>query len=47
MDQSPSGDDQVYFGSDDGHVYAVEASNGKLKWRSRLGAGVQAVARGR
>ena len=40
-----NGDDQVYFGSDDGHVYAVAASNGRLKWRSRLGAGVQAVAK--
>ena len=40
-----NGDDQVYFGSDDGYVYAVGASNGRLKWRSRLGAGVQAVAK--
>jgi outer membrane protein assembly factor BamB len=40
-----NGDDQVYFGSDDGYVYAVAASNGRLKWRSRLGAGVQAVAK--
>ncbi len=40
-----NGGDQVYFGSDDGYVYAVAASNGRLKWRSRLGAGVQAVAK--
>ena len=40
-----NGDDQVYFGSDDGYVYAVAGSNGRLKWRSRLGAGVQAVAK--
>ena len=39
-----NGSHQVYFGSDDGHVYAVTASSGRLKWRSRLGAGVQAVA---
>lgn len=39
-----NGGDQVYFGSGDGYVYAVAASTGRLKWRSRLGAGVQAVA---
>ena len=37
--------DHVYFGSGDGYVYAVDASRGRLKWRSRLGAGVQAVAK--
>lgn len=40
-----NGDDQVYFGSGDGYVYALAVSNGRLKWRSRLGAGVQAVAK--
>ena len=40
-----NGSDEVYFGSDDGYVYAVSVSNGRLKWRSRLGAGVQAVAK--
>ncbi|HMY55098.1 MAG TPA: PQQ-binding-like beta-propeller repeat protein, partial [Candidatus Obscuribacter sp.] len=27
----------IYFGSDDGHVYAVDEQNGKLLWRSKLG----------
>lgn len=25
----------VYFGSDDGHVYALDASSGSLKWKTR------------
>jgi outer membrane protein assembly factor BamB len=32
----------VYFGSGDGYVYAVN-SKGRLLWRNRTGAGVQAV----
>ncbi|HLE64323.1 MAG TPA: PQQ-binding-like beta-propeller repeat protein, partial [Pyrinomonadaceae bacterium] len=32
----------VYFGSGDGYVYAVN-SKGRLIWRNRTGAGVQAV----
>lgn len=28
---------RVFFGSDDGHVYAVEARDGRLVWRQRLG----------
>src|SRR5262249_858400 len=33
----------VFFGSGDGYVYAVNASNGQMQWRNRTGAGVQAV----
>jgi outer membrane protein assembly factor BamB len=33
----------VFFGSGDGYVYAVSADKGKLKWRKRTGAGVEAV----
>ena len=29
-------DDQVFFGSDDGQVYAVERKTGKLRWKKRL-----------
>jgi outer membrane protein assembly factor BamB len=39
-----NGRDSVYFGSGDAYVYAVN-QNGKLIWRKRTGAGVQAVAR--
>jgi outer membrane protein assembly factor BamB len=35
-------DGAVYFGSGDGYVYAVN-SKGRLIWRNRTGAGVQAV----
>jgi outer membrane protein assembly factor BamB len=35
--------DSVYFGSGDGYAYAVSASEGRLHWRTRTGAGVQAV----
>jgi outer membrane protein assembly factor BamB len=34
-------DDTVYFGSGDGYTYAVELS-GRLKWKSRTGAAVEA-----
>jgi outer membrane protein assembly factor BamB len=34
----------VYFGSADGFVYAVDEIDGRLRWRARTGAGVQAVA---
>lgn len=27
-------DDVIYFGSDDGHVYCVTASNGSMQWKS-------------
>ncbi|MBN8662396.1 MAG: PQQ-binding-like beta-propeller repeat protein [Candidatus Obscuribacter phosphatis] len=27
----------IYFGSDDGHVYAVDEQNGRLLWKSKLG----------
>lgn len=30
-------DGRVYFGSDDGHVYCVDAANGKLNWQFRAG----------
>jgi outer membrane protein assembly factor BamB len=29
------GGDTVYLGSDDGHVYAVNAATGRLRWKSR------------
>jgi outer membrane protein assembly factor BamB len=32
----------VYFGSGDGYIYAIDG-NGRLIWRHRTGAGVQAV----
>ncbi|MFN2516054.1 MAG: PQQ-binding-like beta-propeller repeat protein, partial [Pyrinomonadaceae bacterium] len=35
----------VYFGSGDGYVYAVHTTTGRLIWRKRTGAGVQAVVR--
>lgn len=35
-------DGVVYFGSFDGHVYAVDAKTGKEKWAFRTGAGVRA-----
>lgn len=40
----------VLFGSDDGHVYAVDASNGRQRWKARTGGPVSstpAVADGR
>ena len=40
-----NGNDMVYFGSGDGYVYAVNATSGRLFWRKRTGAGVQAVTR--
>jgi outer membrane protein assembly factor BamB len=40
-----SGSTMVYFGSGDGYIYAVNATNGRLIWRTRTGAGVQAVVR--
>ncbi len=30
-------DGRVYFGSDDGHVYCVNTSNGELVWKRRVG----------
>lgn len=27
----------IYFGSDDGHVYAVDEQNGRMLWKSKLG----------
>jgi outer membrane protein assembly factor BamB len=35
----------VYFGSADNYLYAVNNANGRLLWRKRTGAGVQAVVR--
>ena len=40
-----NGNDVVYFGSGDGYVYAVNATNWRLIWRKRTGAGVQACSR--
>ncbi|MFN2514273.1 MAG: PQQ-binding-like beta-propeller repeat protein, partial [Pyrinomonadaceae bacterium] len=40
-----NGNDLVYFGSGDSYVYAVNSTNGRLIWRKRTGAGVQAVVR--
>ena len=40
-----NGNEVVYFGSGDGYVYAVNANDGRLIWRKRTGAGVQAVVR--
>jgi outer membrane protein assembly factor BamB len=40
-----NGNDLVYFGSGDGYVYAVNATNGRLIWRKRTGAAVEAVVR--
>jgi outer membrane protein assembly factor BamB len=37
--------EHVYFGSGDGYVYAVNATTGRLVWRKRTGAGVEAVVR--
>jgi len=34
--------DSVYFGSFDGHVYAVDLADGKAKWKYTTGAGVKA-----
>ncbi len=34
----------MYFGSADGYVYALREADGRLRWRRRTGAGVQAVA---
>ena len=33
----------VFFGSGDGYVYALSSDKGRLKWRKRTGAGVEAV----
>src|SRR6185369_4126151 len=33
----------VFFGSGDGYVYSVSTDKGKLQWRKRTGAGVEAV----
>ena len=33
----------MFFGSGDGYVYAVSADKGRLTWRKRTGAGVEAV----
>ncbi|MBD3182662.1 PQQ-binding-like beta-propeller repeat protein [Candidatus Poribacteria bacterium] len=30
-------DDKIYFGSDDGYVYCLEAKNGKMVWKYRAG----------
>jgi outer membrane protein assembly factor BamB len=35
--------DNVYFTSDDGHLYCVGASDGKLRWRARGGPSAQKV----
>ncbi len=43
MDQWLSSRNNVFFGSGDGYVYAVSADKGRLKWRKRTGAGVEAV----
>ena len=32
-------DGEVYFGSTDGHLYAVDAATGKLLWRYETGGG--------
>jgi outer membrane protein assembly factor BamB len=42
--------DSVYFGSNDGHVYAVQAATGGLRWKQKTGGRVPsspAVANGR
>ncbi len=31
-------DDRVYVGSDDGHLYAVDAASGDVAWKAKLGA---------
>ncbi len=36
-------DESVFFGSGDGYVYAVSSDKGRMKWRKRTGAGVEAV----
>jgi len=40
--------DRLYFGTDDGHVYCLDAASGKLAWKYRAAPGAQcAIGNGR